>query len=545
MILLLLAVVAITPWFSLDPYSPIRMVFLSSLSGYLVFKIYQNRGLFSSPRYRLLKYWFICWLLISLLILIFSKTNLSLQAYGSYGRNIGFITSINLAVILVGFSLISANKYLNQLLLALTTIGVVTVMYGLAQTFNVDPLKLTNNSNSIVGFFGNPNFFSSIAGICLLASLGFYKEISATKKFLISSIIYILLGIYTILTSQSQQGFFVIIFGLGSFILIYLYKKYKSYMKFKFMLIFSAFSSSLIISGFLQKGPLSTLLYQDSITYRGDYWRAGIRMISEHPLFGVGFDSFGDYYFRYRDLTSATRRGPLIFTNSAHNYFIDFAANGGLIYLLLYLLIIVITLRSYIKVFKREANLNLKLTALLTIWLGFQAQSLISPRQISLLVIGWAVSGLIIGYEINSREISNLNSNSIKISKKPIKFIQVKSIVAITVGLLLCFPYFRADMQVKSALRSLNLERIYASAFVSPQDPDRMVFIANNLQAQGFNKEAISILIDAVKLAPDNYDAWKLFSLVSTTTEEQKNFATENMKRLDPFNLELLNRRPN
>ena len=162
MILMLLAVVAITPWFSLDPYSPIRMVFLSSLSGYLVFKIYQNRDLFSSPRYRLLKYWFICWLLISLPILIFSKTNLSLQAYGSYGRNIGFITSINLAIILVGFSLISANKYLNQLLLALTTIGVVTVMYGLAQTFNVDPLKLTNNSNSIVGFFGNPNFFSSI-----------------------------------------------------------------------------------------------------------------------------------------------------------------------------------------------------------------------------------------------------------------------------------------------------------------------------------------------------------------------------------------------
>jgi O-antigen ligase len=92
------------------------------------------------------------------------------------------------------------------------------------------------------------------------------------------------------------------------------------------------------MGGFLQKGPLSTLLYQDSITYRGDYWRAGIRMISEHPLFGVGFDSFGDYYFRYRDLTSATRRGPLIYTNSAHNYFIDFAANGGLFYLLLYLL---------------------------------------------------------------------------------------------------------------------------------------------------------------------------------------------------------------
>jgi O-antigen ligase len=517
------------------------MVFLSSLSGYLVFKIYQNRGLLSLPRYRLLKYWFICWLLISLPILISSKTSLSLQAYGSYGRNIGFITSTNLAIVLVGFALISANKYLNQLLLVLSSIGIVTIIYGLVQTFNIDPLKLNNNSNSIVGFFGNPNFFSSMVGICLLASLGFYKELSQNKKFLVASIIYVLLGIYTILRSQSQQGFFVIIFGVGSFILIYLYKKYKFSLKFKFILIFSAFLSSLIMGGFLQKGPLSTLLYQDSITYRGDYWRAGIRMISEHPLFGVGFDSFGDYYFRYRDLTSATRRGPLIYTNSAHNYFIDFAANGGLFYLLLYLLIIVITLRSYIKVFKREVNLNLKLTALLAIWIGFQAQSLISPRQISLLVIGWTVSGLIIGYEINSRQISNLNSNSVTISKKSIKFIQAKSVMFITVGLLLCLPYFRADMQVKRGLQSLNLERIYASAFISPQDPDRMVFIANNLQAQGFNKEAISILISAVKLAPDNYDAWKLFSLVSTVTEEQKKFATENMKRLDPFNLELLN----
>jgi asparagine N-glycosylation enzyme membrane subunit Stt3 len=91
------------------------------------------------------------------------------------------------------------------------------------QTFTIDPLKLNNTSNSIVGFFGNPNFFSSMVGICLLASLGFYKELSQNKKFLVASIIYVLLGIYTILRSQSQQGFFVIIFGVGSFILIYLY----------------------------------------------------------------------------------------------------------------------------------------------------------------------------------------------------------------------------------------------------------------------------------------------------------------------------------
>jgi predicted Zn-dependent protease len=94
-------------------------------------------------------------------------------------------------------------------------------------------------------------------------------------------------------------------------------------------------------------------------------------------------------------------------------------------------------------------------------------------------------------------------------------------------------------MQAKSAIRSLNLEKIYASAFRSPQDPNRMVYIANNLQAQGFDQEAIRILEQVVKIAPDNFNAWKLFSLVKTATTEQKSLATRNMKRLDPNNPDL------
>jgi tetratricopeptide (TPR) repeat protein len=66
-----------------------------------------------------------------------------------------------------------------------------------------------------------------------------------------------------------------------------------------------------------------------------------------------------------------------------------------------------------------------------------------------------------------------------------------------------------------------------------------MVYIANNLQAQGFNQEAIKILEQTVKIAPDNFDAWKLFSLISTATAVQKSIATENMKRLDPNNPDL------
>ena len=515
------------------------MLFLSSLSGYFLFRIYKNRHIYSLTQYRFIKYWSISYLLIAALVLIFSQTNLILQAYGTYGRNTGLITTISLLVILVGFSMTTEIKHVNQILLALITIGGVTMLYGFAQSLNVDPLRISKGAIPASSFFGNINFYSAILGICSLAPLGFLKEIVKNKILILVSLIYLLSGVLAITRSQSQQGFFVLLIGSGSFVLLLLFKKYKFGVRFLLPLISIAISSIMVIAGFLQKGPLVNLLYQDSITYRGDYWRAGLKIISDYPLLGIGFDSFGDYYFRYRDLTSTTRRGPLISTNSAHNYFIDYAAEGGLLLLVLYIVAIAFTIISYVKIFKREEVLNLKITALLALWIGFQAQALISPRQISLLVIGWTTSGLIIGYELSTRRENELKNNQIRVKEREYKITKSSGAISIILGAVICLPHFTADMQMKSAINSLNLEKIYASAFRKPQDPNRMIYIANNLQAQGFNQEAIKILEQTIEIAPDNFEAWKLFSLISTTTTEQKSIITENMKRLDPNNPDL------
>jgi len=477
--------------------------------------------------------------MVAVLVLINSKTSLILQVYGTYGRNIGVITTISLAIILIGFSLKAEKKHLNQVLLALVIIGGVTIFYGFAQTLNIGPLQILKESTPASSFFGNINFYSAVVGICCLALLGFIKESAESKLLMAGSFIYLMCGVITIIQSQSQQGFFVLLIGSGTFALLLLLKKYRFGIKSLLPLISLFTSAGLVIAGFLQKGPLSNLLYQDSITYRGDYWRSGIRMITDHPLLGVGFDSFGDYYFRYRDLIAVTRRGPLIFTNSAHNYFIDYAAEGGLILLALYITIITLTVLSYVKIFKREEFLNFKITALFAIWIGFQAQALISPRHISLLVIGWTASGLIIGYEISMREIVGAKGYQAQSKPRQRNVSKFSGAIAIMLGAAISLPHFTADMQAKSAIRSLNLEKIYASAFRSPQDPNRMVYIANSLQAQGFDQEAIRILEQVVKIAPDNFDAWKLFSLVKTATTEQKSLATRNMKRLDPNNPDL------
>ncbi len=538
-ILFSLAVIAISSEYSFDPANPIRMIFLSSLGSYIILKSYFQKQIFISLGFKYIKYWFISWTIVALLVLIFSPSNHLLQIYGAYGRNIGFITTLSLAVLLLGLAITTKQKHINQILLALILIGIVVFLYRVAQDFGIDPLKLSRPPLLNSSLMGNINFYSSILALCCLSLFGFLKEIAKSKLLVIGALTYASASILGILKSASQQGFFVLLIGSGTFVLLLLLKKFRLSMKSLLPIISLLASAGLAIAGFLQNGPLSSLLYQESISYRGDYWRSGIRMIADHPLLGVGFDSFGDYYFRYRDLIAATRRGPLISTNSAHNYLIDYAAEGGLILLALYLAIITLTVLSYVKVFKREEFLNFKITALFAIWIGFQAQALISPRHISLLVIGWTASGLIIGYEISMRKIVGAQVNQTQGKPRQRKESRINGAIAIMLGAAVSLPHFTADMQVKSAIRSLNLEKIYASAFRSPQDPNRMVYIANNLQAQGFDQEAIRILEQVVKIAPDNFDAWKLFSLVNTATTEQKSLATRNMKRLDPNNPDL------
>lgn len=144
---------------------------------------------------------------------------------------------------------------------------------------------------------------------------------------------------------------------------------------------------------------------------RGFYWRAAVNMISHNPFFGVGMDGFGDWYRRARSPEIA-RINPGITSDTAHNIPLDIGSGGGLPLMILYLAIIGLALYSIIKVVKRKSEFDVMFSAVVAAWFAYQAQSLISINQLGLGVWGWSLTGLIIGYEIHSRETSqvvNLN----------------------------------------------------------------------------------------------------------------------------------------
>jgi hypothetical protein len=283
----------------------------------------------------------------------------------------------------------------------------------------------------------------------------------------------------------------------------------------------------------LRIGPLSRYLYQDSITFRGDYWRAAVNMAREKPIFGVGLDSYGDWYRRSRTIEATVRRGPDTISNAAHNVYLDMLANGGYLLFILYVASVVLVIRSIVQITKRANNLPNSYIALISCWVAFQIQSIISINQLGLVIWGWIFGGLIIGYENNHRS-ERPRRPPVKATIPPNQI--VASFLGVLLGLGVSVPPFYASSKFKSALESRNANAIYDSAKSFPLDPVRLtsastIFIENKMKTK-----AQELLRISATTFPSDFQTWNLISKSEYFTKVERDSAIEKMKFLDPNN---------
>jgi hypothetical protein len=350
---------------------------------------------------------------------------------------------------------------------------------------------------------------------------------------------FLLVIVFVISETKSRQGFLVLVIGISVVVGLYILKLKLSWIIAYGFLFVTAFCAVLL--GTLNKGPLASLLYKDSVTYRGDYWRAGWKMTLDHPMFGVGMDSYGDWYRRSRTLDATLRRGPDVTSNAAHNVFLDFSSSGGFPLLIIYVAMMLLVVISVIKVLKRNSSLNLVFAGLVGGWVAFQAQSTISINQIGLAIWGWVLSGLIIGYEINTRT-AQADPVTLKKTKPtgPPAQLSAESVVAIFIasilGILVGVSPYLASVKYKNALKTSNPTVIQNAAYIWPLDYSRMIQIAMALNENKLEKQGLEVAVDATKNFPDSYPVWATLNDMKSASPEQKAAALVQMKRLDPLN---------
>jgi len=536
-----LATLLITPWLTVDPINVPKLAVIA-VGGFMCLGVLlAHREIFSRRRYWPILGFAAAFLVDLVLVFLIAGTNPNQEFFGTYGRSTGLLAYVSFCSLLVAAAVSYSDELMERIKKVFLLAGALSIFYGLIQAFGLDPFPWANPYSPVFGFLGNPNFQSSFLGLTAVFSLALMLASFKRPPFLISYAIYQVLALYVIYQTLSQQGFLVYAGGVGVIFVLWIRTS-----KLKVLAIPAYVASALgfvmVTLGSLNSGPLAGLLYKASVTYRGDYWRAGIQMGLDHPFFGVGLDSYGDWYRRTRTLEATLRRGPEITSNAAHNVLIDFFANGGFPLAIIYLSLLVLVLRSCYLVLKRKHTYNPVFIGLVAVWCAYQAQSIISLNQLGLAVWGWIFSGLIIGYEINTRDSkdkeeisqsSQKGNNSLKANKSKVTSVVV---LGLLVGLVLSMPAVIVSAKHKSTVDAGSYDKAIDLAYSWPMEPFRMGQVASVLATNKYEKESLDVILDTVKRFPDEYKIWELLANAPQATAKQKAQALEQMKRLDPLN---------
>ena len=474
-----------------------------------------------------------------------SSSPLTQNIYGVFGRQTGFIAYLVLAMVMLGAALLRTRKSFDRIVWALLIAGAINIVYAAWAIAFGDFIGWSNPYGNILGLFGNPNFIGAFLGMFITGSIAFAFSSHFSWVYRIAFIVLGLLALFEIRESHAVQGLVVTGAGLAM-IGFYLVRSMTRGSGLTITYFFTvAIVGGLALAGALQKGPLTSFIYKRSVSLRGTYWETGINIGMDKPLTGAGMDSYGNWYRAFRpDRALTDTPGVRTVTNAAHNVVIDIFAYGGFPLLISYLAILFAGIWAIVRVTLRNRAYDGTFVALATTWLAYQLQSIISINQMGLAIWGWLLVGVLVAYEYSTRPQPEGAEKTKTVKQKELIFSpQLVGGIGVVVGALIAVPPMSADMAWKSALKAQNVQQVEAAltpSYLKPRDSARLAQAVLLLENSKLPDLAFKYAKEGVEFNPDYFDAWRVLYSVSKSTQEDKDLALSNMKRLDPKNPDVL-----
>ena len=478
------------------------------------------------------------------LAMFFSGANITAQFLGTYQRQTGALTYISLALIMLSASLISDHDFLQRFIRITLIVGVILIVYGNMQYLGLEPFPYVNayTVNAPIGTFGNPNFQSAFMGIIGVVSFGMVLKKSYKNSTRIGLGLVGIASLIVVKETLSTQGYLNFIAGLGVVVILWFFmNKQKIYALVATGL--GAFGGLLLFLGLINTGPLASLLNEASLTARRIYWRTAVKMATDHPFFGVGMDEYGNWFTRSRPPDASASS---FYADAAHNVFLDIASSGGFTLLGIYLVIIGLVIVSIIRVVKRSERFDAYFVSLVGAWVAYQTQTFVSINQIGLAIWGWVLSGLIIGYEINTRVKDLAQSVPVKAKQQPKKVkiqaqplssgVVITLFVGVLAGAIVAGPIYFSNSRFYAAIKANDFAGVESAAYLNPQDERRLFMLAGIYLNAKMDDKAVEVLRESTRTYPDSLDMWTLWLKIPTATPSDIAYAKAQLKRLDPFN---------
>jgi O-antigen ligase len=549
---ILLGVFLVTVYFktnSADPFNTPKLLVFAILSGILIGpllysyyfqKVKRKSAEFVGTVLSVVFIFALTWALIN--------TDVFVRGFiGDTQRRNGFLQYLFLMILFLYLIRFTTIELAKKLIKTIPWVGLVVGSYGMLQILGKDFVEWNNPYNSMISTMGNPNFSSAI--LACFASVSvisiFMINCSLTLKMLAG--LGSLISFYAIVKSESRQGLVIIFITLSIFVSIKIFTRNH---KLGIVVIISNLLINLMgILGMLQIGPLQNILYKESVSVRGYYWRAGIEMFKDNPLTGVGLDSYLTSFFKFREPGYPANYGFDITSSNAHNVVIQLFATGGIFVGISYLLLLALVLFCGFRLISK-VNYELKnyCIILLAAWIGLQAQSIISIDFIALSVWSWLFGGLIVGLynKVNAQqeiEQSQKNINRVKLNRYYVS--RIISILFLIPIIIISVFLNRVEEQTfnSAALKSSdqknlvlnNAERMFENPLA---DPFYKFQVSLHLMDSGYFEKGVDNIRFLSRLDPQQADYLKLLERVAMSSKDLKSAAElrESIALLDPWN---------
>jgi hypothetical protein len=417
-------------------------------------------------------------------------------------------------------------------------------IYTLIQYADLDPISWSQKLP--MATLGNINFMSSFLGLatCLFLSKIFCESLNLPEK--VHFVFWSLLNLFLIVQSGSIQGIGILFVGLGTLVILKAFTQ-KNLISGFFVTGLLFLSGIVVLVGTAGRGFLGGALFQQTVTYRLDYWQAGWQMFLWNPWFGLGIDSYGDYYREYRSLEATEKTGPARVANTEHNIFLDLMSGGGFLSGFFLILLFLFPVWLGIKNFQTMRS-ETQFFLLFPLVIGFLFFCLISINQIGVGVWGFIFIGMCIAV---SREVTKINkstnqsnlkkSNSIgvssefqnkktKVSLACFSFVMALSLVQIPV---------KADINFLKATKENNIAEMMkiVGSFASNSFYEERVL--SYLVESNRIQEAIGLAQKLTSSDSQNFYAWSVLAFESDVPKKLRDEAALQLIRIDPQNRQL------
>jgi putative inorganic carbon (HCO3(-)) transporter len=335
-------------------------------------------------------------MLLALGVSAASAPVLGTALFGTYGRNSGLVAYTAALLLFVAGASVLTGTTASAVGACVLVAGAFTATYGLLQRMGVDAIGWSNPFNPVIAALGNPDFAGAYVGLCTPLAVGFAcrRGLPTALRLLCGALGALLLLVA--LLAEALQGPLAAACGLLVLAAAALTPAHRTAVRVTAGVGggFAVLAAGTAVAGV---GPARHLLVLSSAEARGWYAQAALTMFRRRPLTGVGLDAYGTYWRRDRPLAAPRAIGGDNFSDAAHSVPLQMLAQGGLLLLGCYLVLMAVVVLALVSGLRRlDGDRRMLLAALGGAWVAAQVQAWVSIDQVPLIVVQYVLGAALI-----------------------------------------------------------------------------------------------------------------------------------------------------